>query len=246
MVTTADTVGQLQSDAGGDFNQHGVWTIVVAGGSGNRFGSLKQFERLGEHRMIDVSVEVAQANSDGVVLVLPQEGFDTHYETFITGAPHQQELTVVPGGATRAESVVRGLEAVPMHAGIILVHDAARPLATTDIYDRVIAAVAAGAVAVVPAVEVADSLRHVDEGAIDRAGMWAVQTPQGFHAVALRRSHEATLDYEGITDDAMLVEASGHTVTMVAGDPTNIKVTHPKDLVMATLIYQLGTETETA
>ena len=67
MVTTADTLSQLQSDAGSDFNQQGVWVVIVAGGSGHRFGSLKQFEVLGEQRIIDVSLDTAQANADGVV-----------------------------------------------------------------------------------------------------------------------------------------------------------------------------------
>lgn len=246
MVTTADTLSQLQSDAGSDFNQQGVWVVIVAGGSGHRFGSLKQFEVLGEQRIIDVSLDTAQANADGVVLVLPEDGFDDYYAAFLEEAPHQKELIVVPGGASRGESVARGLDAVPLNVGIILIHDAARPLASKSVYERVIGAVTGGAVAVVPAVPVTDSIRHSEHGAVEREGLWSVQTPQGFHAVALRRAHDTTEDYDGVTDDAMLVESSGHSVTLVAGDPSNIKVTHRNDLAIAELLLTIGPETEPA
>lgn len=195
-----------------------VWTIVVAGGGGRRYGGAKQYEPLGKRRVLDLAVEAAQRASDGVVVVVPPDDVATE------GG--------VAGGATRSESVRNGLAAVPHRATIVCVHDAARPLASTELFTAVVAAVCAGADAAVPAIPVTDTIKVVDaDGAVvatpDRATLVAVQTPQAFRAGRLREVHVAGA--EG-TDDAALVEAAGGRVVTVPGERWNAKITDPDDL----------------
>jgi 2-C-methyl-D-erythritol 4-phosphate cytidylyltransferase len=197
-----------------------IWTIVVGGGSGRRFGTPKQYEVLGDARVIDRSVAVAREASDGVVVVVPPE------DAVREGA--------VAGGATRSESVRAGLAAIPADATIICVHDAARPLASADLYRRAIAAVLDGADAAIPAIAVADTIKVVADGVVvatpDRASLVAVQTPQAFRATALRAAHARGGD---ATDDAALVEALGGVVVVVDGEVQNRKITVPDDLAWA-------------
>jgi 2-C-methyl-D-erythritol 4-phosphate cytidylyltransferase/2-C-methyl-D-erythritol 2,4-cyclodiphosphate synthase len=195
-----------------------VWTIVVAGGSGTRFGGPKQYEPLGASRVIDRSVATARESGAGVVVVVP--------------AADAAREGGVPGGATRSDSVRAGLAHVPTEATIICVHDGARPFAGREIYERVIGAVAAGADAAVPGVAVADTIKQVDQtGTVrhtpPRAELTAVQTPQAFRAATLRTAHATAGD---ATDDAALVEEAGGRVVVVAGDPLNRKITDPDDL----------------
>jgi 2-C-methyl-D-erythritol 4-phosphate cytidylyltransferase len=134
---------------------------------------------------------------------------------------------VVAGGATRSASVRAGLAAVPDDATIVLVHDAARPLASMQLWELVIAGAGAGHDAVVPAVPVVDTLREVGGATVDRTRFVAVQTPQGFRADVLRRAHASGADG---TDDASLVEAIGGKVLVVDGEPENRKITTLADL----------------
>lgn len=208
-----------------------MWCIVVAGGSGRRFGGAKQFAPLGGRRVIDRSVGVAAASCDGVVAVVPPD----EQGAAVTEVPGAD--VVVAGGATRSASVRAGLAAVPDEAAVVLVHDAARPLASPELYRRVIDVVRAGATAVVPAVAVSDTIRDVDGGVIDRDRLRAVQTPQGFDGAALRSAHAS--DPEG-TDDASLVEAAGGSVVLVEGESDNLKITDPHDLAVARLLAGLA------
>jgi 2-C-methyl-D-erythritol 4-phosphate cytidylyltransferase len=209
-----------------------VWTIVVAAGSGTRFGAAKQFLDLAGVRVLDRSVAVAARHGDGVVVVLPSEPPDDLAEV---SAPSGTELRVVTGADSRAGSVRCGLAAVPDDAEVVLVHDAARPLATDDVFMRVVAAVRAGADAVAPAVPVTDTLRRRGGGIVDRDEVVAVQTPQGFAATALRRAHAAGRD---ATDDVTVVEDDGGTVVVVDGDPGNLKLTTPLDLEIAARLLE--------
>lgn len=207
----------------------GVWCIVVAGGSGRRFGRAKQYELLDGERVVDRAVRIAAGVCDGVVLVLPHDELD---EVVVEHATER-----VSGGATRSASVRAGLAAVPAEARVVLVHDAARPLAGAELFQRVIDAVGEGAAAVVPVVPVVDSVRDVDGGVVDRDRLRAVQTPQGFDAPALRAAHRG--EPEG-SDDAGLVEATGEAVVLVEGDPTNLKLTHAHDLEVARVLVRLA------
>ena len=209
-----------------------MWTIVVAGGSGQRFGRPKQYEDLGGRRVLDWAVSAAADASDGVVLVLPAADVAS---APTTSRSHGRGPLTVAGGATRSESVRQGLAAVPAEADIVCVHDAARPFAGASVFAAVIEAVRAGADGAVPGVPVADTIKVVGAGGVvvttpDRATLVAVQTPQAFRASTLRRAHAA--GGEG-TDDAALVEALGGRVVVVEGDLRNRKITRPEDLTWA-------------
>ncbi len=214
-----------------------VWTIVVAGGSGLRFGARKQFAEIEGKTVLQRSVDAAASISAGVVVVLPHDAVES-------SRVHANDtvLEVVAGGASRAESVRAGLAAVPDTALVVLVHDAARPLASPSLFARVVQAVADGAHAVVPAIAVSDTIRHRDGGVIDRSQLLAVQTPQGFDVATLRRAHASNDD---ATDDATLVEALGHEVVIVDGEAVNQKLTEPTDLVVAaSIITHLSGKTQ--
>lgn len=208
-----------------------IWTIVVAGGSGLRFGSRKQFADLAGRSVLQRSVDAAASCSTGIVVVVPTDVVDS------VELDAGVELHVVAGGSTRAESVRSGLAAVPDDATVVLVHDAARPLASASIFERVVGAVLSGVLAVVPVVPVADTIRSVEGGVVDRSYLLAVQTPQGFAASVLREAHANGAD---ATDDASLVEALGHPIETVPGEAINRKLTEPTDLVSAeALIHDL-------
>ena len=214
-----------------------MWAIVVAGGSGRRFGSRKQFLPLAGRQVAAWSVRAARSVADGVVLVVPA---DTASDEGLPkpgasgdagfGATH-----VVTGGATRSASVRAGMAAVPMDADIIIVHDAARPLAGVSLFAAVVEAVRTkGVDGAIPVVPVSDTLKRVEDGRIvetvSRDGLVAIQTPQAFVAAALRAAH---VDGGEATDDAGLLEASGLVVGTVEGDPRNLKLTRPEDLALA-------------
>ncbi len=209
-----------------------VWSIVVAAGAGNRFGGAKQFAVLAGRAVVDWSLAAARAASDGVVLVLPADGKPAG--TDLGAAARRGADVAVAGGATRAASVRAGLHVVPPNAHVVVVHDAARPLASPVLFRAVVDAVSDGADGAVPVVPVTDTLKRVAggvvEGTVDRAGLVAVQTPQAFRADALRRAHDLPSE---ATDDAALVEAAGGTVRVVPGDPRNLKITTAADLAIA-------------
>jgi 2-C-methyl-D-erythritol 4-phosphate cytidylyltransferase len=230
----------------GSSTEHGshVWTIVVAGGSGRRFGSMKQFEDLGGRRVIDHAVARAALCSDAVVVVVPVDDLSDEVDRMSIHQDSSTEVIVVAGGPTRTASVRQGLHAVGAEADIVLVHDAARPFASIALFESVIHAVRSGADGAIPGLPMVDTVkvievRDVDRiGAVaplvvstpDRATLVSVQTPQGFRADILRRAYETELDS---TDDAALVEGIGGTVVVVPGEADNRKITHIEDLAWA-------------
>jgi 2-C-methyl-D-erythritol 4-phosphate cytidylyltransferase len=201
-----------------------VWAIVVAGGSGQRFGQRKQFATLGGRPLAEWAVGACRPVADGVVLVVPPG---------CSGDGDHGADLVVEGGSTRANSVRAGLAAVPADAAVILVHDAARPLAPEAVFRAVVAMVAGGeADGAIPGLPVSDTIKKVDDVqnvtmTLDRNELVAVQTPQAFRAGLLRQAHAAGAE---ATDDAALVEALGGRVRVVEGDPRNVKITTPADL----------------
>lgn len=206
-----------------------VWAIVVAAGQGERFGAPKQFLELAGRRVVDRAVE-AVAAADGIVVALPDG---------VSWDGPEVAVTVV-GGTTRSASVRAGLEACPADTGIIVVHDAARALAPPRLFDRVVAAVVAGADGAVPGVVLSDTVKRVADGVVtetlDRSDLVATQTPQAFRAPVLRAAHRAASD---ATDDAALVEAAGGTIMVVQGDPMNLKLTTESDLAVADALLGL-------
>jgi 2-C-methyl-D-erythritol 4-phosphate cytidylyltransferase len=206
-----------------------VWCVVVAAGAGARFGGAKQYEQLGDRRVVDWAVadagSVTAGPSGGVVLVVPSERLDD---------PEPGVDTVVAGGATRSASVRAGLAAVPAGADVVVVHDAARPFAGAELFQGVVRAVELGADAAIPGLAVSDTIKRVEHGevreTIDRADLVAAQTPQAFRTEVLVRAHEGQPE---ATDDAALVEALGGRVAVVAGRVENVKITTPDDLERA-------------
>jgi 2-C-methyl-D-erythritol 4-phosphate cytidylyltransferase len=212
-----------------------VWTVVVAGGSGRRFGGSKQFLQLAGRPVVSWSLASARAASDGVVVVVPDVPPPAPDAEDAPPDLSSEADRVVVGGATRAESVRSGLDAVPEEAAIIVVHDAVRPLATAAMFAAVIEAVRAGrADGAIPVVPVTDTLKRTAGGMVrsteDRDGLVLVQTPQAFVAATLRAAHRRGGD---ATDDAGLLERLGAAVCTVAGDPGNLKLTRPEDLLVA-------------
>lgn len=211
--------------------------IVVAAGSGSRFGGRKQYEPLRGRRVLDWSLASARSTC-GVVVLVVARGSESDAEPDVD--------LVVEGGASRSQSVRAGLEALAtlgLDLAIVVVHDAARPLATTALFTSVIDAIRRGADAAVPGVAVVDTLRHrcAGRGPVNRDDLVAVQTPQAFRASVIRAVHATGID---ATDDATLVDADGGVVVVVPGEVENRKITEPIDLVIAgTLIDARGEQT---
>jgi 2-C-methyl-D-erythritol 4-phosphate cytidylyltransferase len=210
--------------------------ILVAAGSGVRMGARapKALLPLAGRPMLAWSL--AALDGVGTIVVAAPAGHEAEVRAVAGGA------AVVPGGASRAESVAAALAAVPATAEVVLVHDAARPLLTPEIVAAVIAGLddADGAIAARP---VADTLKRADgrerpvvEATVDRAPLWAAETPQAFWADVLRGA-VARAEAEGrlaaATDCASLVEAAGGRVRLVATPGPHLKVTTPADLALA-------------
>lgn len=184
--------------------------------------------------MLDWALSSARGVSDGVVLVVAPEA---------ATRPEPGADVVVAGGVTRSDSVRAGLAAVPAGCEVVLVHDAARPLASVELFESVVGAVLGGADGAVPGLPLVDTVKRVGATGvvaetIDRSDLVAVQTPQAFRGPALRRAHEGAPQ---ATDDAGLVESAGGSVMVVAGERSNLKITEPDDLVvLAALVSGSG------
>jgi 2-C-methyl-D-erythritol 4-phosphate cytidylyltransferase len=221
-----------------------TWGIVVAAGSGDRLGSdrPKAFVRFGDRTLLAASLETLEEHDgiDGLVVVVP-EGWEERTSLLVEDLCASKVAAAVAGGASRPDSVAAGLEELPDGCTRVLVHDAARPLVDDALIDRVLAALDGGAEAVVPALDIADTVKRVDgDGAVVetlvRAELRAVQTPQGFVRTLLDRAYAG--DRSGATDCASLAERAGARVVVVAGDPRNLKVTTPDDLQRAESLYR--------
>jgi 2-C-methyl-D-erythritol 4-phosphate cytidylyltransferase len=211
-----------------------VWAVLVAAGRGERLGEdrPKAFARLGSRVLLAESLERLDASPwvDAIVVVAPpewEEAVIVLAEELALG----KVLAAVPGGSTRTESVRAGLAEVPDDADVVLVHDAARPLVTDELIERLIQALGEGYDGAVPGVPVSDTIKRVRDGEVvetlQRDELVAVQTPQAFVAPALR----AAAAGEG-TDCASLVEANGGRIRVVEGDPRLLKITTPADLAL--------------
>ena len=217
----------------------GIFAIVVGAGSGERFGRLKQLDLLCGKSVLMHSLATAADSCDAVAVVVP----DALVEQIELGRAEfsGKEIFATSGGSTRAESVRCGIKSLSKQVSgwpedsIAVVHDAARPLASREIFQRVIAAVKDGADAAVPAIEVTDTIRHTEVGPVDRSLLRAVQTPQAFKAEMLEAAHAQSPE---ATDDATLVEAIGGKVVLVEGSPDNIKITRPRDLAVAEVLLR--------
>lgn len=218
-----------------------VAVIVPAAGQGTRMGgpTAKQYLDLGDAPVLVQTLRalaVHPAIGQAVIVASPDAVADAH--AVLRAAPLTLAVKVVAGGRTRRASVQNGLAALPGSAKIVLVHDAVRPFVTLRMLDDVIAAARTYGAAV-PAVPVADTLRRATGDTfgptMDRNGVYAVQTPQGFRRDLLERAFFEIAD--DATDDAALVAALGHPVRLVSGDRRNLKLTTPDDLALARALW---------
>lgn len=212
---------------------------------------MKQFEPLGTGTVLDSAVWTSRSVADLVVVVLPSAAIGAE----VAGAD-----VIVPGMETRSGSVRAGLAALlsrprpgGAHTGIevpaadpeiVVVHDAARPLASPALFKSVVDAVRAGADAAVPALAVNDTVKRVVGNrvreTVPREGLVLVQTPQAFRLSVLNEAHGGAAD---ATDDAALVEAAGGTVVVVEGEPANLKLTSRFDVPLLEALVSAGVAT---
>jgi len=205
--------------------------VIAAAGSGQRLGAggPKAFVEVGGRPLVEWSVGAftTAGSVDEVVVVVP------------SGHEGEVEADAVAGGATRAESVVAGVKAAS--GDVVVIHDAARPLVTAELVDRVVQRLAdSDAQGVIAAAPVADTLKSgragVIEGTVDRSALWGAQTPQAFRADALRTAQESAAEageLELATDEAWLIERVGGTVLLEESGGPNLKITDRADLAVA-------------
>ncbi len=215
-----------------------VAVVVVAAGSGTRLGHLepKAFVPLGTDTILGVALDavLGMRETPHIVVVAPGDRVDEardRYEPVAAAA--SAPFDVVAGGLTRQASVARGLAVLPHVVDTVLVHDAARPLTPSIVFDEVLAAVRSRGHGIIPAIDVVDTIKRVgDHGrvvaTVDRSELAAVQTPQGFPRSALQAAYAAASSE--FTDDAALAAAAGIPVDIVPGDSRAFKITLPADL----------------
>ncbi len=212
-----------------------VTAIIVAAGEGRRFGFSKQFALLREKPVLDWCLERFEGHEQvkEIVLVLREA---TQKEKFIR--QYGKIVAVAEGGEKRQDSVLAGFSEIdPEKAGFILVHDGVRPLVERDLISRVINATLEHGAAV-PVVPAEDTIKLIEgkqvTQTVDRSHLFRAQTPQGFSYTVIKEAlHNAKETGFYGTDDASLVERIGKKVSVVQGDPKNIKITTPLDLRLA-------------
>ena len=206
--------------------------ILAAGGSGERLGAggPKAFVVLAGRPMYEWALEALRATCDQIVVAVPPG-----CEASLSAG---ESVVVVAGGESRSASVRNALETAP-EAEVAVVHDAARPLVSEELVERCIAAMEPGVDGAVAAVRMSDTVKEAAPdgrviGTLDRARLWAIQTPQVFRAAVLRRALERDpTALAAATDDAALVEEIGGSVRVVESYPENLKVTTAADLATA-------------
>ena len=219
-------------------NNNKRYAIIVAGGSGKRFGSEvpKQFLPLDGKAVLMRTIEKFDKAGAAIVVVLPAE----HQQMWIDMCKDSNfpvTHTIATGGKTRFESVKNGIAAIDdlNDSDLVAVHDGVRPLASVELINRCYDTAQQSGSAI-PVVNPSDSIRQVMEDGnskqLLRSSLRAVQTPQTFKAELLQGAYEVE-ESPLFTDDASVVESAGHQVTLVEGDVTNIKITTPIDMIIA-------------
>ena len=225
-----------------------VGVVVPAGGSGSRMaaagGPAKQFRRLGGAPVLARSLRAfVEAPAVGVAVVVVPAGEEGPTRALLEA--EGLEALVATGGPTRQASVQRGVRALPASVEVVLVHDAVRPFVTRSVIANVLEAVEAHGAAAA-ALPVADTLRRGGGGplfgeGVDRAGLWAMQTPQGARRDWLERA-AANAGGHLPTDEVGLLQHAGYPVRIVEGDARNVKLTRPSDWALAEALWRMGEE----
>ncbi len=235
-----DTVPELACLEGKLDKNPKTAAIILAGGSGERFGKEggKQLVEIAGKPVLTWSAEAFDAVGDIglIVVVCPEDRADEYLRRAIDPFPFVTPVVVAPSGPTRQESAFSGLEYVPEAYEYVILHDGARPLITPELISHTIATLKGnsdcdGAVVAHPAV---DTLKVVENGVIvgtpDRNVFWNAQTPQVFRAGIYRRAHASALSDGFVgTDDSALIERLGGRVLVVEGKRDNLKLTYPED-----------------
>jgi len=224
-------------------------SVVPAAGKGMRLGSQipKALIPILGKPMLSWTIAALEQTPivDAIVIVAPSEALDD-FEKLRIGEGWRKVVAIVAGGLDRQQSVWNGLQAMPERTEWVIVHDAARPLVKPSLIFAVWEAAQEIGTAAIAALPCTDTVKRTLDGVLiaetlDREQLWLAQTPQVFAAELLREAHEQALkDGCTATDDAMLVERMGVPIRLVPGDPTNIKITHPTDLLLAEAILKHG------
>jgi 2-C-methyl-D-erythritol 4-phosphate cytidylyltransferase len=211
-----------------------VWAVIVAAGRGERLGldRPKAFAKLNDRPLLAESLERLEASEwiDSIVVAAPPD-WEEPVILLAEELGCGKVVAAVPGGDTRSASVRAALAEVPDDAGVVLVHDAARPVLTEDLIERLLTTLNEGWDGVVPGLPIADTVKRVDGDqvveTVDRESLVIAQTPQAFVWPALR---DAAAGGDEATDCAAMVEARGGRIKVVAGDPRLVKITDAADL----------------
>ncbi len=224
-----------------------VAVILPAAGQSSRFGGMqkKPFVTLDGRAIWQRSAELFWTRPDvskAYIVIAPEDRDE--FRSRFAGVVAFANAQVVDGGRERFESVANALTVIPEDVDLVAVHDAVRPLTPTRLIDAVFAAAVEHGAAML-AVPVADTLKQVDAkshritGTVPRAGLWQAQTPQVFRRDWLVEAYAKRGEFGAeITDDAQLVEATGHSVVVVPGSPLNFKVTTRDDLTLAEMVVK--------
>ena len=210
---------------------HRTAAIIAGAGLGNRLGANlpKALLQIDGITLIERAFTSLSSVVDEIVITAPT-GYETEFRKIVG-----ESAKVITGGVLRSDSVRLALDSLSPSIEYVLVHDAARGLATPDVARRVLDTLKAGESAVIPVLPVVDTIKEIDAAGYvrttpDRSALRSIQTPQGFEVSVLRRAHEAS---EDATDDAALVEALGIKVKTIAGEARALKITNPSDVATA-------------
>lgn len=214
--------------------------VIVAAGSGNRFGALKpkQFCTLGDKPVLRWSIDAFAVfeTLESLVVACHPDWMD-EAESIASSSPVSNRITVVPGGESRQDSCRLGLETLSGDPRApVLIHDAARPWISPKLIESILASLASGCSAVIPVIEVTDSvIIHHNNIVIDypdRSSIARVQTPQGFRLGVILEAHRFAVrrGIRTFTDDGAVALEAGYAIAVVPGDPDNRKITVPEDI----------------
>lgn len=214
--------------------------IIAGAGSGHRLGAdlPKALVKLLDKTLVEHAVAALAPVAELIIVTAPA-GFEDKFKELLG-----DQVTIITGGVLRSDSIRIALEKIPANYEFVLVHDAARAIASTELAKNILSELVKGEQAVIPALDVVDTIKEVDAGGYvrstpDRSTLRAVQTPQGFVKSVLAHAH---LSAEDATDDAALVEAIGIKVKVIAGEERALKITTKSDLTRAVQILLPNTE----